>query len=290
MSFSPAWLALREPADHRSRSVTLASTLTSWYLQRDRIDVVDLGCGTGSNLRATAPSLPLDQNWTLVDLDPVLLDAARSALTAWGETAKTDGDRLLIEKSGRRIAVSFRQADLARDLDSVLNTGAKGKPDLVTASALFDLASPEFIRQVAAGVSKRGSVFYTVLTYNGIQHWTPRSPIDQQMTGAFCRHQMSDKGFGVSAGPSAPVHLADQFQTHGYRVEEGNSPWKLGPADRELIAELAAGFAAAVRETKSFPPAEVDAWLARARTGAEVGHTDTLAIPGSGSAGIGESD
>ena len=34
------------------------------------ITVVDLGCGTGSNLRATAPLLGPEQHWTLVDYEP----------------------------------------------------------------------------------------------------------------------------------------------------------------------------------------------------------------------------
>jgi SAM-dependent methyltransferase len=288
--FSADWLTLREPADHRSRSLKLTGVLNSWFLQRETLSVVDLGCGTGSNLRATAELLPTTQMWTLVDLDPALLAAARSALAAWADSATSTGDALQLTKGSRTLTVQFRQANLQDDLDTCLEPLSGGHADLVTASALFDLASPEFIKRFAAAVAKRQAVFYTVLTYNGVQHWTPRSPIDQQLTGAFCRHQMADKGLGISAGPTAPVHLADQFQTHGYRVEEGDSPWRLGPSDAALIAELATGFAEAVRQTKSLPPAELDAWIARKRTGAEVGHTDTLAIPGSGSALMGERD
>ena len=277
--FSPAWLALREPADHRSRNSDLAEALKTRFLQRETITVIDLGCGTGSNLRATSQLLPVLQYWTLVDHDPVLLDAAKAALTVWAGRCEATPKGLKLTKGSTTIHASFQQADLATDLDAVLDAA---KPDLVTASALFDLASAAFIQKFAAAVSKRRAVFYSVLTYNGIQHWVPRSPSDQQMAAAFHRHQMAEKGLGIAAGPVAPIELAEAFQTFGYSVAEGNSPWRLGPADAVLVQELAIGFAAAAGETKALTAAEIDAWLSRTKTGSEVGHTDTLATPGLG--------
>jgi hypothetical protein len=53
--FSAQWLDLREPVDHRSRNVELGRRLARHFEGWRPITVVDLGCGTGSNLRATAP-------------------------------------------------------------------------------------------------------------------------------------------------------------------------------------------------------------------------------------------
>jgi SAM-dependent methyltransferase len=259
--FSADWLALREAADHRARSRELEQTLSARFQTHDSITVVDLGCGTGSNLRATAPLLPERQSWTLVDYDADLLIAARMTLKAWADSASEDGDALELVEDRRRIRVDFRQADLAQDLDGALG----GHADLVTASALFDLASPDFIRR---------------FTNTGIQRWVPHRPADNAMASAFHRHQMRDKGLGPSAGPTAPAHLADQFRLSDYTVLEGDSPWKLSaPRDAALIAELAKGFAAAVAETGAVDKATIAAWQKVARTGAETGHTDTLAIP-----------
>ncbi|MGD9671641.1 MAG: methyltransferase domain-containing protein [Hyphomicrobiaceae bacterium] len=275
--FDPAWLALREPADHRARNADLAAALAARFALRDAISVVDLGCGSGSNLRALAETLPSKQSWTLVDYDPALLAAARTALTCWADSAKADGDdRLELSLKRRSINVHFVRYDLNAELGPVLGEA----PDLVTAAAFFDLASPEFIRRLARAVIARRAVFYTVLTYNGIQHWTPRRPADNEMTAAFNRHQMSDKGFGPSAGPTAPAHLADQFRIGGYSVQEGDSPWTLtSPRDAQLIAELAGGHAAAVAETAAVDHKTIAQWRATAHTGAEIGHTDTLAMP-----------
>ena len=195
--FSPEWLALREPVDHRSRSSDIAQALAARFQKRQKITVVDLGCGTGSNLRATMSLLPSEQQWTLVDFDEQLLAVAKRTLMDWADRAEADADGLLLDKDGKRIAVQFQRADLNRDLDSALGL----KPDLVTAAALFDLCSPAFIKAFARAVAARRAVFCTVLTYNGIQRWTPRQPSDGAMIAAFHAHQMTDKGFRVISRP-----------------------------------------------------------------------------------------
>ncbi len=286
--FSPEWLTLREPSDHRARDAMLGLKLADRLQKRGRITVTDLGCGTGSNIRATYALLGPEQHWTLVDHDPRLLAAARTHLTAWADHAtpvstkdgRNGGESLELIKSGKRLMVSFREADLVKSLDAALGQRPDLVPDLVTASALFDLCSAEFIGRFAAAVAKRQAMFYTVLTYNGIQKWTPQHPADEAMLDAFHSHQMTDKGFGPSAGPSAPAALAAAFKANGYTVHEGDSPWLLGRSDQALVDALAPGFANAVAELTSVPSASIADWRAVKRHGSEVGHTDTLAVPG----------
>jgi SAM-dependent methyltransferase len=261
--------------DYRARSNEIAQALAARFQTQKQVAVVDLGCGTGSNLRATVSLLPSEQQWTLVDFDEQLLAVAKRRLMDWADRAEADADGLVLDKDGKRISVRFQRADLNRDLDSALGP----KPDLVTASALFDLCSAAFIKTLARKVAERRAVFCTVLTYNGIQRWTPRQPGDTAMIAAFHAHQMTDKGFGSSAGPTAPAHLADAFRLAGYSVLEGDSPWSLGLGDKELLHQLASGFADAVSETGKVDAKTIDTWRQVTRTGAIVGHTDTLATP-----------
>ncbi|MEQ1649654.1 MAG: class I SAM-dependent methyltransferase [Hyphomicrobiaceae bacterium] len=273
--FSPEWLALREAADHRARDGMLSMALASALQSRPHVAVVDIGCGTGSNIRATYAALGAEQDWTLVDYDPKLLTSARAALSAWADSAVIDGDALMLKKSGKSLRVKFRQADLNADLDAALGP----KAELITASALFDLCSVPFIERFAKATAARRAIFYTVLTYNGIQRWTPRHDLDQAMSDAFHAHQKTDKGFGVSAGPDAPAALAKSFAALGYTVQEGDSPWLLARSDQTLIDALVPGYAGAVRETTRIKSTDIDGWLKVERRGSEVGHTDTLALP-----------
>ena len=273
--FSPQWLDLREPVDHRSRNVELGRRLARHFEGWRPITVVDLGCGTGSNLRATAPLLGPDQHWTLVDYDQGLLDAAGERLTAWADGADRQDGRLVLFKGAKRLHVEFRRADLAGDLDGALGASA----NLVTASAFFDLVSGEFIARFASAIAQRQAAFYTVLTYDGDQRWTPEHEADAAMTEAFHAHQSRDKGFGPAAGPSAPDVLGEAFTGAGYSVAEADSAWRLGEGDTALIGDLARGFADAVRETGTVDANVIATWSAVPRTGAVVGHTDTLALP-----------
>ena len=274
--FSADWLALREGADRRARDPVLLARLAALFEARSEIEVVDLGCGTGSNLRALARHLPARQDWILVDHDPALLAAARMRLSAWADRA-ADGERLRLAKDGAEIAVRFVEADLAAGAGAFL----AGRPALVTAAALFDLVSPAWIERFAGAAAGSGAAFYTALTYDGAERWTPPHPTDAAMLAAFLAHQGRDKGFGPAAGPQATSLLERAFRAHGYAVETAKSPWRLGPGDAALMQALAQGSAAAVGETGAVPEETVRAWLdARlAAVGCEIGHADLLAIP-----------
>lgn len=276
--FSPEWLHLREGADRAARNTDIASAVAARFALRKELSVVDLGCGTGANLRATAPLLPDKQSWVLIDNDLHLLEAARSEIARWADHAETRDGKLFLKKGHAEIDVTFIALDLAVDLERAFIS----QPALVTASALFDLVSEPFIRKVAKLCAERNAAFYTVLTYNGVQRWTPHRPADNQIAGAFHRHQLSDKGFGPAAGPMAPSLLADQFRLHGYSVLEGESPWLLARTDRTLLEELQRGYAIAAAETNTIDAKTIETWIKVPRHGAEVGHTDIFAAPGSG--------
>jgi hypothetical protein len=282
MSFSAEWLALREPVDHRSRNADVAEAVRRHFAGHGSVNVVDFGCGTGSNLRATFALLGDDQSWTLVDYDETLLAEARKALSRWADSSRASDDRLMLQKSGASIVVQFRRHDLNAELETTLSP----TPDLVTASALFDLISERWIKDFARRLAEKRCAFYTVLTYDGRDEFAPAHPADDGVIAAFAVHQGGDKGFGPAAGPQGADALARAFSAAGYRVEEGDSPWRLGAADAALARDLLKGVASAVAETGRLAPPALKDWLdyrlARLRD-AEclmlTGHRDTFATP-----------
>jgi SAM-dependent methyltransferase len=277
--FSAQWLALREPADHRARDASLRDQVMHDlnHLARVRpgpIKVVDLGCGSGSNLRALAPHMPATQHWTLVDYDPALLSAAKAALVQWADQTVSDQDSLVLLKNGKHISVKFLCEDLSSNLESVLTLPT----DLLTAAAFFDLVAEKWLERFC-GLLR--SPLYTVLTYNGQEIWHPPEPMDAAMLKAFHAHQQTDKGFGVAAGPNAAGVMEALLKARGFAVSSAQSPWKLAAADRNLIEQLAIGSAGAVLETKQVSAEEVSAWRqsrSQAQT-CEIGHTDLYARP-----------
>jgi hypothetical protein len=276
--FAPDWLRLREAVDHRSRNAELLAGLTRRFESRPEVRVTDLGAGLGSNLRGTYAALPPRQHWLLIDHDPQLLSAAIETIAKWADSARPTTSGLEATKNGRSLHVELRRLDLAADPRGWSDPA----PDLVTAAALFDLVSKEWIEKFAATLVRSKVAFYTVLTHDAATEWKPPHAADGTMRAAFEIHFGRDKGFGPSAGGRATSLLADLLSRAGYEVLRASSPWQLSSGDRELIAALADGWAQAVRETGTVAESTIEDWLA-ARKAADgtctVGHEDLLAFP-----------
>jgi SAM-dependent methyltransferase len=286
--FSTDWLSLRESADHRSRNLLLQEQVLQYLKQigrskNDPIHIIDLGSGTGSNLRALAALIHHHQNWTLVDYDPLLLKAAREKLCVWADSFTErahnnnfDNDAIrpiTLVKNKYVITVQFLQKDLASDLQSAFSESA----DLITAAAFFDLVALDWLKQFCKTLK---TSLYTVLTYNGKETWLPSNPRDTKILEAFHHHQESDKGFGCALGPLALKTLEQLLRREGFQVESASSPWVLNPDDSLLIKELAAGTAKAVAETNLVSHEIAKQWGAqRAQSHqCEIGHDDLFAI------------
>lgn len=277
-----AWLTLRESADLRARNGDLASRLNGHFAFRDRIAVVDIGCGTAANLRACAPLLPSEQHWTLIDRNPDRLAVARSALVRWADHCDFGGDVLRLSWNSKSLRVMFHAAGSLEALpELVLTAGA----DLVTTSSYVHQLPARSMQRIANASAKTGAVVYAVLTYNGQQAWLPRHPLDTVMRAAYHAYQIADHGEGQCAGPVAPSELADALAMSGYSVSEAPSDWTLGKTDALLINQWALSFGRAVETTGQVNGDDISRWLSTKRNKATVGHVDILAFPPAYSAG-----
>ena len=255
IDFSADWLTLRAGADASARDPDLVTRLAGHFAGSAQVSALDLGAGTGASVRALAPVLDTAQHWILADADAKLL-------------ARVDAPE--------GVSVDRRHVDLGAGLAALFDP----PPDLVTASAFFDLCGTAFIEALVARTAACGAVLYAALSYDGREGWRPPHPLDAQVLAAFHSDQRRDKGLGTALGPGAHAHLAACLAGRGYRVAEATSDWDLAqPADAALIVALAEGTAAAVAPQIGAERAE--AWRA-ARTRARrvtIGHRDLLALP-----------
>jgi hypothetical protein len=238
------------------------------------MSIVDLGAGTGSSVRAFADMLPLRQHWTLIDDDPANLTAATAALAVWADHARQDGDVLLLQKGARRIEIITRQHDLA-----AAPCGWSGDTDLVTASALMDLASAAWIARFVTLLKHDRLPLLATLTANGAITARPAHAAHDAVIAAFHAHQNRDKGFGPSAGPLAASLLEDNMKAAGYLVTAADSPWVLDENDRGLLQTTIDDMAMAVAETGAVPAATLTQWRLQTRAAERVsiGHRDLFA-------------
>jgi len=297
MSFSPDWLALREPFDRAARE---ASSLDLQDLQQQAsaaeagaggtpYRVLDLGCGTGANLRALAPKLRGRQRWHLVDHDARLLAALPRVMGDWAQTHRLktptpeSPDSLVVEGPDWRVELSWQKADLVHDLDALPFEGSQ----LVTSSALLDLVSASWLAALLTKVHEAGAALLCSLTVDGRTEWQPAMPTDAQMAKLFAAHQHRDKGFGgpalgADAVPRAVERLVDAID----RCVQAGSDWQVASAagGARMLERMVDGHAEAALEQDPSARDLVLTWRLQRlvqlpRSSLQVGHTDLLAMP-----------
>lgn len=252
MSFSPEWLALREPVDLAARDPELLG-LAAAQLSDGKL-VLDLGSGTGSTARAFAAHGFADLRWRFFDNDPALMAIAEQQV-----------------QHAECVVGNLADVD-ALPLDGV---------GLVTASALLDLMPQDWVDALADRLWQAKIPFYAALSYDGVMRWTPAMDDDDRVTEYFNAHQCMDKGIGPALGPTSGAQAAESMRTRGFDVRLAESPWIIGAMQAEMHAELLTGIGAAAGEAGMIGAED---WTRAHREMVEtsqavIGHTDLLALP-----------
>lgn len=277
--FSAPWLRLREPYDLAARARAATGAEARAALDRCRArrggHVLDLGCGTGANLRALAPSLGHDQRWTLVDHDPALLDAMLDALARWAQGAglrymPNDGNAFMLAGPDFSLRATRLRRDLVAEFDALPLDGAA----LVTGSALLDLVSSDWLEALVHRSAQAGAALWFALNVDGRIAFTPEGPEDAEVVAAFERHQRRDKGFGPALAHEAIGRFFAAARAAGMASRAWPTDWRIGldadePGDAaRLVAALVDGMANAALEQRT---AEAEDPAARERAAARIG-------------------
>lgn len=271
-TFDAAWLAARRRADDRARDEGgLARRLRAHLgdAAGAPLRVLDLGGGTGANLRHLAPRLAGPQRWHVVDRDPALLAALEAAPGVAATTAVVD----LASPGGLAALAPWADADL------------------VTHSALLDLAALDVVQALVGALRPRA--WLAALEVDGAVDVAPGRADDDAILDAFRRDQRRPKGLGLdpgaaALGPDAAGALARALADAGYAVVEVETPWRLSArddGDRGLLAPWIDGTAAAAARARPDLAAPGRRWararhrdLAAGDLRVRVGHRDVLGV------------
>jgi SAM-dependent methyltransferase len=264
-TFSEEWLSLREPADTAARAPSItrrlaevlaaASKGTESKSARRTVRFIDSGCGTGANFRYLSPRISSAQEWVLLDVNEELLAAARDRIATRANALEPEhaATALALRRPSTagpvaddvpRVAAATVRVDLARELERVeITEGA-----VVTASALLDLVSPEWLARLLERCVSRSAIVLFALSYDGRMALSPSLPDDEWIRQLVNRHQHTDKGFGPALGPDATAFARRRLASLEYEVHVASSDWVLDARSVRLQAELLRGWAAAALE------------------------------------------
>lgn len=284
-TFDGDWLSLREAVDHQSRDAGLTGAAADWLRVKaaagrdDRTSFLDLGTGSGSNVRYLAPRLPGPQRWQLFDHDQALLAQARSRCQS------------LTDATGESVALATRVVNLTA-LDALAQGGEPC--ELISASALLDLVSVSWLQQLAGFGQTQGAAILVTLSYDGDFSFARTLPDDALIRDLVNDHQRGQKGFGAALGPDAVPVFERILRDRGFQVSTAASPWQLDHRHLSLQLPLIEGWSGAALQQAALQPlsgqqAAIERWrqqrLAEAGAGEariRVGHRDLLALPGLG--------
>lgn len=266
--YSPQWLGLREDADAAARAADLIEPLRARLAGRGVPVIRDLGCGTGSMGRWLAARLAGPQHWIMHDRDPELLTYAATTM------ARTAAD-------GAEVTVTTEHRDITGLTAAELDGTA-----LVTASALLDLLTLDEVDALAVACVNAGAPALLTLSVVGLVRLDPVEDLDAVIVDAFNAHQRRETQGRRLLGPDAPDAAAQAFTRHGASVELRDTPWRLGPDQRDLTARWLRGWVGAACEEQPDLHAKAQDYLRRRLDAAaagelsvEVGHRDLLALP-----------
>ena len=281
------WLQLREAADWSARSEGVTRAAIAHLPAASPLGVLDLGTGTGSNLRYLMERLPSPQRWLLVDRSEDLLQLVQARTAAWaasrGHHLRADARGFAVDGPLVSCTVETRTLDLNLPLDGELFSGRH----LVTASALLDLVSERWLSQLAAHCRTAGASALFALTYDGRSTFSPGEPEDDHVRDLLNAHQHRDKGLGgPAAGPGAHAAARRCFDAAGYACLDEASDWVIGPEQRAFQRQLIEGLAGAATEQRPGEATAIAGWRARrlahlaaGGSRAVVGHRDLAAWP-----------
>lgn len=261
--FAAEWLALREPLDLAARNKRVEAAYFE-ALPKSNLKILDLASGAGSTVAALSGRDGQVIRWILADHDPALL-----AIASQRRYAATPEEIITLE------------TDLASSLEQLPFLDV----DAVTTSAFLDLVSENFLQQLADLVTSAGKPFLASLSYDGRASFDPAHPLDEALRQALNSDQQSDKGLGPALGPKAARRAVDLFRSKGYRIEEGESDWQIGPGADAFLAEFLSGWARVGRK-QGLDQGDVAEWLevrhsqiSENRLTMTVGHLDFAALP-----------
>ncbi len=213
------WLNLRFEADAEARNKDLEQQALATVVPSE-IVVVDVGAGTGSNLRYYSKVLPqVRQHWKLLDLEFDLLETTlQNIQDDGGKVQRLGHGRYLLDLHGKEIQVELMPCDIFSDKTSALLNQA----DLVVSNAFFDLPSEQNIEVLLSWMDFSRQVLLATINYTGM-HFLEESTNDAYWIAQYEKHMRRSHG----VGPDCVDSMRHILSQRGLSCSVEPSDWRL---------------------------------------------------------------
>lgn len=266
------WLNLRYDADCQSRNQRVQEQVLG-QLKEDTIRILDIGAGTGSNIRYLLTKLTNPkQQWILLDQEEDLLQNVKHHLAILADLQHQSDAKFAFHYEGREISVEFLVGDL---FSSKVEAYMKSS-DLIVANAFFDLLSKSQLSSFMSMLKANEQLLLATINYTGTTFSVHHSKQDDIWIERYHQHMKRPSLSGSSTGPDCINEMTRIIQDHGLRYVAGPSDWVLDL--KEPLIQGIFDFMEAAFLDMGMPIEEFNNWRTSKREGELVIHHSDLAI------------
>jgi len=232
-NFNADWLNERYPYDSEARDKSVESAALDYLSDKQSLNLVDVGAGTGSNALYLMDKLAQDQSWTFIELDTALNSILIRRLKDFALYHKYEWEvrkeKYFIHTPTKTLSFQILNKSFL-NLASLVNVA---DIDLILANAVFDLLSATQIEQFLDPILREKTACLLTMNYQQMV-FTPTDPFDDNYITLYNNHLERTQDFGKAMGKQAGKKLIQLFRKTNWEIQEAESFWQLQEDDIKM--------------------------------------------------------
>lgn len=231
--FQVNWLKERFSYDNEARNPEVEKAMVHHFRNHEKINIIDIGSGTGANCLYFMERLFKNQAWTLIEKDAILCETTIDRIERFLQdynfyyTFEDNTFRIKVWESRVKITIlnaSFFDLENLVDLEII---------DIVMAAAVFDLLSFEQFEKIILPVFNHKIPLLTTLNYQAMR-FASGDTLDAAFVSAYEKHMRREQSTGKAMGPECSTLMGSFFQKNNLKTIKGISQWKLGSDAKKM--------------------------------------------------------
>ncbi|MBN4081253.1 hypothetical protein JYT44_02690 [Caldithrix abyssi] len=259
---SLGWQQERFPFDAFARNQKIEKIFLNYFTRKTSLKIVDVGSGLAANTRYSSENFPFDQDWTLIENDPIILENCLQTLIEWAKERQWpyvhSPNELELYTPNKYIHIKIVRGSFM-DLDKLVDLS---EIDLITASAVFDLFSKNQFRTFAHILASHRLPLFTTLNYLSMV-FEPQGTEDHKYIKYYENHMTQPREFGSKMGPYCSQNMTKILENVGYHITTGSSNWLINSKNSKMMNYLLRFMHVAIREMLKSPTElnQLEQWI-----------------------------
>jgi len=231
------WQLERFPFDAIARSRKVEKIFLNYFTGATSLNIVDVGAGLAANTRYYVEKFPFDQNWRLIENDPVILGGCLQTLVQWAKAQQwkytLSKNELKMYAPNKNIGVKVARGSLM-DLDKLIDLSTI---NLITANAVFDLFSKDQFQTFINILAAQRLPLFTTLNYASMV-FEPQDFADKKYIRLYENHMIQPRKSGSKMGPFCSENMIKDLEKVGYNIKTGSSDWLIKSENGNMMNYL----------------------------------------------------